>query len=75
MKLQEKWNNAEIRQNYVGNNEEQVMNWLKVSKTLGTWTRNIVPLRQCTAVGTHGECVMQMSTHKLQEKYDHSNIM
>jgi len=45
-------------QNCVGINEEQVMNGLTGSKTLGTCTRNIITLRQCTAVGTHGECVM-----------------
>jgi hypothetical protein len=57
-KLQEKCNKAEIMQNCVGINEEQVMNGLTGSKTLGTYTRNIITLRQCTAVGTHGECVM-----------------
>lgn len=45
-------------QNYVGINEEQLMNGLTGSKTLGTWPRNIITFRQCTAAGTHGECVM-----------------
>jgi hypothetical protein len=49
-------------QNYVGINEEQVMNGLTGNKTLGTYTRNIITFRQCPAVGTNGECVMYMST-------------
>jgi hypothetical protein len=44
--------------NHVGINEELVMNGLTGSKTLGTSTRNIIALRQCTAVGTLGKYVM-----------------
>ena len=61
-KLHEEYNNAEIMQNYVGINEEQVMNGLTGNKTLGTYTRNIITFRQCPAVETNGECVIYMST-------------
>jgi hypothetical protein len=54
-KLQKICNNAEIMQNCVGINEERVMNGLTGSETCA---RNIITLRQCAAVGTHGECVM-----------------